>query len=264
MKFSILLPSWKDYKYLELCLSSLKQRSFYDHQILIHLNEYDEEIKALASRYDAGCTYSIKNEGIAYGTNRCAERATNEFMFFPNSDMVFLPGWDIALRKAIEKFGPENVYSATMIEPWGSNENFVIKDYGREPEEFKQLELLQDLPLYRTGKYYKKHIVPYLFPKELFTPMDERMWPGWTTDDDIAVAAYTTNPDIRFIRVQDALIYHFMCKSTYRIGNEQYRWELGIRSKRLFDQRWSIVYPGMNSENYRQFIYKDFEGMSEL
>jgi hypothetical protein len=151
-----------------------------------------------------------------------------------------------------------------MIEPWGNNENFVLKDYGREPEELRLKELLLDLPSYRTGKYYVKHIVPFLIPKDLFVPYDERYFPGWITDDQVAVDAYTVNPDVKFIRVQDALIYHFMCKCTYKIGDERTRYMMGYEAQKLFNDKWGRVYPGMTTVNYRNYIYSDFDGSSKL
>jgi hypothetical protein len=191
-------------------------------------------------------------------------RAQGDWFFFPNSDMIFLPDWDIALLEAIQVYGSLNIFSSTMIEPRGNNENFIIKDYGTEPENFRMADLLNDLPGLKKHGYYKKHIVPYLIPSDIFTEMDERMWPGWVTDDDIAVSIFTQNSDIKFIRVADSLVYHFMCKSTHRIGTEMERYQLGEQAKAIFNAKWGKVYPGMNSENYRYFIYSDFEGMKQL
>lgn len=255
MTFSIVVPSWKDYKYLELFLNSLLQNTTVKYEVLLHLNEVDDQILDLARRYDLGCTFSEKNEGIAFGTNRCLERATGDYVFFPNSDMVMLPGWDIALQKAIEKFG-ENVYCSTMIEPAGANPHFIIKDYGREPEDFDLVRILEDLPSYRKEQYSTCAIVPYLIPRDLVSPMDERMWPGWVTDDDMIVSAYTNNPDTKFIRVGDSLIYHFMCKCTHRIADEATRWNIGMKAKEIFNNKWGRVYPGMNFNNYREMILR--------
>ena len=38
MKFSIILPSWNNLKYLMLCLDSIKKNSKYEHDINVHLN----------------------------------------------------------------------------------------------------------------------------------------------------------------------------------------------------------------------------------
>ena len=40
--FSILIPSFNNIKYLELCINSLKKNSKYDHQIIVHINIGDD------------------------------------------------------------------------------------------------------------------------------------------------------------------------------------------------------------------------------
>jgi len=37
--FSIVIPTYNNLKYLELCLKSIKKNSKYDHEIIIHINE---------------------------------------------------------------------------------------------------------------------------------------------------------------------------------------------------------------------------------
>ena len=37
--FSIIIPTFNNLEYLKLCLNSLKKNSFYDHEIIIHINE---------------------------------------------------------------------------------------------------------------------------------------------------------------------------------------------------------------------------------
>ena len=37
--FSILIPSYNNIKYLELCLKSIKKNSTINHEIIIHVNE---------------------------------------------------------------------------------------------------------------------------------------------------------------------------------------------------------------------------------
>ena len=175
--------------------------------------------------------------------------------------MIFLPGWDTALSEGIKKYGNQNVYSSTLIEPKGDNENFVIKNYGYDILNFEYDRLIKELPDLRKFGYYKKHIVPYLIPTNLYEGMDERMWPGWVTDDDIAVSVFSQEPDVKFIRVSHSLLYHFMCKSTHRIGSGYQRYMMGENAKTIFNNKWGGVYPGMNSDNYREFIYSDFEGI---
>ena len=38
-KFSIVIPSWNNLAYLQLCIDSIKKHSKYTHQIIVHINE---------------------------------------------------------------------------------------------------------------------------------------------------------------------------------------------------------------------------------
>ena len=37
--FSIIIPTYNNIEYLKLCLRSLKKNSFFDNEIIIHVNE---------------------------------------------------------------------------------------------------------------------------------------------------------------------------------------------------------------------------------
>ena len=36
---SIVIPTFNNLKYLQLCINSLKKNSIYDHEIILHINE---------------------------------------------------------------------------------------------------------------------------------------------------------------------------------------------------------------------------------
>jgi len=37
--FSIMIPSWNNLAYLQLCINSIRKHSFYPHEIIVHINE---------------------------------------------------------------------------------------------------------------------------------------------------------------------------------------------------------------------------------
>ena len=37
--FSIVIPTYNNFKYLELCLNSIKKNSKYNHEIILHVND---------------------------------------------------------------------------------------------------------------------------------------------------------------------------------------------------------------------------------
>ena len=38
-KFSIVIPSWNNLAYLQLCIDSIKKHSKFNHEIIVHINE---------------------------------------------------------------------------------------------------------------------------------------------------------------------------------------------------------------------------------
>ena len=39
MKFSIIVPTWNNLKYLKICMNSIKKNSKYEHDLNVHVNE---------------------------------------------------------------------------------------------------------------------------------------------------------------------------------------------------------------------------------
>ena len=37
--FSVVIPTFNNFKYLKLCLNSLKKNSNFDHEFIVHVNE---------------------------------------------------------------------------------------------------------------------------------------------------------------------------------------------------------------------------------
>lgn len=262
-RFSIIIPSWKDYDYLKLCLESIRSNSISNHEILIHLNTYDKSYEDLVRSYDPNYSKTDTNKGIAYGSNRCVERASTEWLFFSDSDCVFLPNWDIELNHAIDKFGDENIYPVTKIEPTGNNPACIIRNYGRTPNSLQYEKLLNDSQnMKRTeDKYQVISAGPWLSPKSLFEGFDERMFPGWNIDADAYVTAYSIDPDMRFIKPWNSLLYHFSTTSTGKIGNQTERQIWTQNAYDIFDTKWCKVFPGMNTHNYQKFIEQPVKGL---
>ena len=69
--------------------------------------------------------------------------ATNDIVMIYHADMYALPGLDVEINKHIKK---GVVVSGTRIEPplHPDGPEKILKDYGIEPEEFNELDLLRD------------------------------------------------------------------------------------------------------------------------
>ena len=52
MQFSIIVPTFRNYKYLKTSINSIKKNSSYNHQIIIHINGKDEETENFCKNHN--------------------------------------------------------------------------------------------------------------------------------------------------------------------------------------------------------------------
>ena len=110
MIFSIIIPTFENYRYLSLCVDSIFKNSIYNHEIIIHLNGYDENSKKLILEKKLLYTESKKNIGLCSGVNLASKKATNSYILYAHDDMYFLPKWDKYLEDEIESIKHNKFY----------------------------------------------------------------------------------------------------------------------------------------------------------
>ena len=100
-KFSIVIPSWNNLKYLQLCIRSLRENSTYPHQLIVMVNEgSDGTLAWVKAQEDIDFVYSPVNIGICYGLNACRQLVRTPYILYANDDMYFCPQWDSKLWQA--------------------------------------------------------------------------------------------------------------------------------------------------------------------
>ena len=92
--FSIVIPTYNNLKYLELCLKSIKKNSKYNHEIIIHINEGIDGTKSYLEDKDYKTTYTSNNQGVCVAFNKAVEKATKQYIVLAHDDMYFCPNWD--------------------------------------------------------------------------------------------------------------------------------------------------------------------------
>jgi len=156
---SFIQPSRNNCKYLKWSYNSLRKHLGYRHEICVFSDfsndgtvEWCEEI----SKTDNNFKY-IVNDGTWFGENTgepsrmghtlgydklINEVATNDIVMIYHADMYALPNMDTEVLKHLK---PGIVVSATRIEPplHPKGPEKVLMDFGIEPEEFKEQELLK-------------------------------------------------------------------------------------------------------------------------
>jgi hypothetical protein len=180
--------------------------------------------------------------------------ATNDIVMIYHADMYALPGLDVEINKHIKK---GVVVSGTRIEPplHPPGPEKILADYGIEPEEFNELQLLRDLNKFKDkGKTTEGIFAPWAIMKEDFQSIgghDPLYAPQSKEDSDIfnrfVLAGY------KLIQTWEGFVYHMTCRGSrfadgakrnpdgevFMKNRETDEWlAQNIRSTRNFIRKW--------------------------
>ena len=260
---SFIQPSRSNLKYLKWSYESIRKNLGYRHEICMADDFSDdgtwEWMKAI-SKKDQNVKIHRNNgptrlgHTILYDT--LVNMATNDIVMIYHADMYALPDMDTEVLKHIK---PGVVVSATRIEPplHPEGPEKVIKDFGIEPEEFKEQELLNWFDMDYTWEQETTEgiFAPWAIYKEDFLKIgghDDLYAPQSKEDSDIfnrfVLNGYKT------IQTWRGFVYHMTCRGSRfaegakrnpegevaMIGRETDEWlTQNERSTRNFSRKWS-------------------------
>ena len=223
---SIIIPTWNNRPYLELCINSIFETTKHPVEIVVHVNEGTDDTEDFLVKNKIKYTKTDKNIGVCASVNKARKLCTKSILMYFNDDMVALPEWYNRLIDFAKLYNlPNNTWlSSTMIEPTGTRQCMLAPyDYGTDiHNNFDYDKLLSDLPKLRTIKEHKKGTrwPPTLLHKKYWDMVggfSEEFFPGFGSDPDLAKKLW----DIgfrNFIGVGDSLVYHFQCKTTSKVS----------------------------------------------
>lgn len=225
MNFSIIIVSWNNLDYLRNTINSIKLNSYFNHEILVHINEGTDSTIEYLNRIEQKYTHSKENIGLCKGANLVAKLATNDYICLVDDDLYFPKDWDRYLVEFKEKNNiPEPFWlSSVMIEPRNCGKSMIRKDFGNHPKVFQYIEFsfyynslrksipniinIQNTPLLLTRKSWKQ-IGGY---KEEFSP-------GIGSEEGLAKDLYDIGCR-NFVCCNESLVYHFQTKTTSKLTN---------------------------------------------
>jgi O-antigen biosynthesis protein len=135
MLISIIIPTYKEPEYLDLCLKSAFEGQVNNNEIIVVVDGFLKLNQPILDKYpDVKILDLGSNQGLSVATNWGVYNATHDYILVVNDDNVFPRNWD-------EKLTPFKqqgvVVSANQIEPNPSMfPQFIIKDLGKSPEGF--------------------------------------------------------------------------------------------------------------------------------
>jgi GT2 family glycosyltransferase len=244
--FSIVIPSWNNLAYLQLCVESIEKHSTINHEILIHLNDGSDGsldwVKSRGIKY----TQTTKNVGVCLAVNHLVAQAKHDWVLYMNDDMVAAPGWDTAFIAAINSAKTDlTLFFGTLIQPEnGGNEIIIKQNFGESPSNFDEAGFLQNYLADDRGDMEGAASQPTLVHKKWWTMVGGyslEFSPGMSSDDDLLMKFWVAGCR-NFRTVGASRFYHFGSMSTGRITHNQ--------GGRMFVMKWGIT----QLEFYRSYL----------
>jgi len=261
-KISFIQPSRNNLKYLQWSYKSIRRNLGPDHEICWaddFSNDGTWEWMNSVCLLDPNVKI-YRNEGperlghtILYDT--LVDMATSDIVMIYHADMYACPGMDEEVLKHLER---GKVVSATRIEPplHPDGPEKVLKDFGIEPEEFNELELLQCVSeLKSENKPITNGIfAPWAIYKDDFTSIgghDPLYAPQSKEDSDIFNRFVLNGYEL--IQTWKGFVYHMTCRGSrfkdgalrnpagqvFMKGRESDEWlAQNQRSTRNFIRKW--------------------------
>ena len=219
--FTILIPSWNNLPYLQLCIESIRKNSRLKHQVIVHINEgRDGTLDWVESQPDLDYTFSEQNIGVCYALNIGRGLAVTDYIAYLNDDMYVCPGWDLELFGEIKAIGHNYFFlSATAIEPVASGNCVIEKDFGTDPGSFREKELLDEYASLSKEDWQGSTWPPNVVHKDVWDlagGYSIEFSPGMYSDPDFSMKLWMMG--IRLFKgVSKSRAYHFGSKSTGRV-----------------------------------------------
>ena len=220
---SFIQPSRNNLKYLQWSYNSIRKNLGYIHEICMaddfsddgtwewmqKIVEKDKNVKVHRNEGPTRLGHTILYDTLIN------DYATNDIVMIYHADMYALPGLDEEIDKHIK---PGVVVSATRIEPplHPPGPEKILADYGIEPEEFDELQLLKDLDKMKdVGKTTEGIFAPWAIYKSDFQKInghDPLYAPQSKEDSDIfnrfLLAGY------KFVQTWEGFVYHMTCRGS--------------------------------------------------
>ena len=239
---SVIIPTYRNPKYLDICLQSAIEQQVNKNEIIVAVDGFYEESKDVLEKYKDNISVLDlgHNQGMQQALNMGVINATNEKIFILNDDNVFCSGWDTVIEKTLNK---NRVLTLNQIEPTGPGIfGFPVKDFGRNPEEFKYKEFIEyEKTIKQSGLTLNGGIFPFAMYKKdymIVGGFDVMYQSPFICDWDFFLKLDLNG--IGFARTHEAHLYHFGSTAT-KNGNESEKFKAteGPASK-LFTYKWGI------------------------
>lgn len=214
-KSTIIIPTVNNCNYLKFCIDSIKKNSFYDHQIIVHINGIDKRSEDYLINSDISYTKTNTNIGLCSGVNLASKKSNTDYIIYSHDDMYYLPKWDYYLFAEIENLASNKFYlSSTQISHYPKNKdiiNHIFFDAGKNLNDFDENLLLSNYKNLPFHDLQGSHWAPHVIHKKIWDKVggfSEEFNPGFGSDPDLNMKLWKEGVRI-FKAINKSRVYHF-------------------------------------------------------
>lgn len=239
---SLIIPTYRNPDYLHLCLRSAIEQQTNKNEIIVAVDGFMEESRDVLDDFidDIKILDLSNNQGMQTALNLAVMNATNEKICIINDDNVLCKGWDEIIESELNE---KQVLTINQIEPTGPGIfNFPVKDFGRNPEEFKYDEFIKyEQSIRKDELTIDGGIFPFAMYKKYYMAaggFDVMYKSPFICDWDFFLKLDLIG--LGFTRTHNAHLYHFGSTAT-KNGNEGEKFKATEGpAAQVFMYKWGI------------------------
>ena len=247
---SVIIPSYRNPKYLDLCLHSLISGQVNHNEIIVVVDGYVSENTEVMKKYPTVAWLSFEeNQGMQTAINYGVWQASSEKLLIINDDNVFPPEWDVRIEN---QYHPNTIITINQIEPTGPGMfRFPVVDCGQTVETFDMQKFIDADKEHSKNQLTKDgNIFPFLINKKWFMAVGgfDTFYNSPNLCDWDFFAKLELIPTIGYARMHHVHVYHFGSVSTKKNAEsesfnrrEQMAWQ-------QYEYKWKFSpYNGVNN-----------------
>jgi 2-polyprenyl-3-methyl-5-hydroxy-6-metoxy-1,4-benzoquinol methylase/glycosyltransferase involved in cell wall biosynthesis len=244
-RYSIILPTYNNPKYLKLCVLSIIENSYYKtHQLCVHVNGYDKETIDFLDDLKISYTLSQENIGIPDAVNMCVDRAIYDKVLGANDDCYFSKNWDYYLHQWEQELDNKFPYHIKIIgyrfcEPNHPTSFQPICEAGHSIDSFdinKFYDYIKIHSKHDIGNWMSNSLYPTKLLKMFRLSSEFNPKSYCDTDFIMSFIRYFNENKIPFLifSVKDCCVYHFQGIATKKHQD--------IDNTAKFKKKWNMSY----------------------
>ena len=237
--FSIIIPTLNNLKYLKVCIESIKKNSFYEHEIIPHVNIGNDGTINYLKDNKINFTYTKYNSGICEGMNSASKLANKDYILYSHDDFYFCPNWDEILKKELDQITHKKFYLSGIM----MNNGPIKFNCGNSIDDFDEKKFLNEYSNHNHFDFQGSTWAPHLIHKDTWNEVggfSEEFYPGTGSDPDLNMKLWRYGVRI-FKGLNNFKVYHFGSIVTRRYKDHPtIKTESGSKGAKIFLLKWGI------------------------